>query len=111
MTNHSPGPWQWLGGTKDLEATGKVIFEFEIGDSLVLERIVACANACKGIPTANLEALSHPLLNTLLDVNSNGIEGFCGESVCPDCGEDYASHAPDCNIGKLLQNIPKMKEL
>lgn len=79
--NHSPEPWEVdpvTGGVVD--TNGSIVCDAIVGDSSPddpgpmedadIERIVACVNACRGIPTSALKAgvIGKFVWNTLMSI-------------------------------------------
>lgn len=84
MSEHSPEPWRLVGADTDsdfgttqiVDASGRrIVWPGAVG-TINAHRIVACVNACRGIPTAQLECfgvatLGGPLPQSSIDAFAN----------------------------------------
>lgn len=83
---HSPEPWEWAkNGATLLPAFGECVlsteqdYEFSPSDEDA-ERIVACVNACAGIPTERLAIMDLQAAIEILDSHQGNIDcnDYCG---------------------------------
>ena len=105
-TKHSPEPWYqdpedcaWLGGASVFSEKGPVrLCEVSEADA---RRIVACVNACAGLPTEALEAGAlGRALDALGDMASQHRCG-CGHPACNRCADDGENAAALRALGRL----------
>lgn len=75
LSDHTPEPWEWEGEIERITGPdGATIADVTtVGNA---RRIVACVNACDGIPTASLEAgiinLGMDTINALAQMHQKG---------------------------------------
>ena len=117
MPEHSPEPWTGYDKCPDMFFTADGI-EYSLRtvrsklhedtwmwqEMRDIRRMVACVNACAGIPTEALEECPRTIVDLLREVEfaSPGLYGDWDE--CPVCRDCRPGHKPDCALGRLLAN-------
>jgi len=106
MPEHSPELGKKLAQLTPTQELPMVIESEVVTWTPSIRRIVACVNACEGIPTEALEklVLDRCLKEILEGIEWRGGDGY--ESACPWChgGEaEYLGHESDCELAMLIE--------